>query len=44
MGILRTLVKNPVKKSLYRKRKKKVIYVLIAFFVFHKSDVNIFFN
>ena len=31
MSALRTLVKNPVKESFYRKRKKKAIDVLIVF-------------
>ena len=31
---LRILVKNPVKKSFYRKRKKKVINILTVFFSF----------
>ena len=39
---LRALVKNPVKESFYGKRKKKVINVLIAFFISYKSDVKIF--
>ena len=38
----RTLVKNPVKESFYEKRKKKTINVLIAFFIYHKSDVKTF--
>ena len=40
----RTLVKNPVKKSFYGKRKKKKLNVLIVFFISHKSDVKTFFN
>ena len=31
---LGALVNNPVKESFYRKKKKKSIYVLIAFFHF----------
>ena len=38
---LRALVKNPVKESFYRKRKKK-INVLRVFFIFHKNDVKTF--
>ena len=38
---LRVLVKNPVKKSFYGKR-KETINVLIVFFIYHKSDVKIF--
>ena len=41
---LRALVKNPIKESFYEKRKKKAINVLTAFFIFHKSDVKIFYN
>ena len=37
---LRALVKNPVKESFYRKRKK--INVLTTFFISHKSDVKTF--
>ena len=37
-----TLVKNLIKESFYGKRKKKAINVLIAFFIFHKSDVKTF--
>ena len=37
------LVKNPIKKNFYGKR-KKTINVLTAFFIFHKSDVKTFFN
>ena len=40
---LRVLVKNPIKKSFYGKR-KKIINVLIAFFISHKSDIKTFFN
>ena len=39
---LRTLVNNPFKGNFYRKRKKKVINVLTAFFISHKSDIKIF--
>ena len=38
---LRALVNNSVKKSFYRKRKKK-INILTAFFISHKSDVKTF--
>ena len=38
---LRTLIKNPVKKSFYGKKK---INVFIVFFISHKSDVKTFFN
>ena len=42
---LRILVKNPVKESIYEKRKKKkLINILTIFFISHKSDVKIFFN
>ena len=39
---LRTLVNNPFKENFYRKRKKKVINVLTAFFIPHKSDIKTF--
>ena len=39
---LRTLVNNPFKENFYRKRKKKVINVLTAFFISHKSDIKTF--
>ena len=42
-SVLRVLVKNPVKESFYRKKKKKT-NVLTAFFISHKSDVKTFFN
>ena len=42
MSALKTLVKNPVKKSFYGKRKKKTINILTVFFIFHKSDIKIF--
>ena len=35
---LTTFVKNPIKESFYRKRKKKTINILIVFFIFHKSN------
>ena len=38
---LKALVKDLVKKSFYRKR-KKTINVLIVFFISHKSDVKTF--
>ena len=41
-SVFRALVKNPVKESLYVKRKKKTINVLTVFFISHKSDVKIF--
>ena len=40
---LRALVKNPVKESFYGKR-KKIINILTAFFISHKSNVKTFFN
>ena len=41
---LRALVKNSVKESFYgkRKKKKKTINILTAFFIFHKSGIKIF--
>ena len=39
---LKTLIKNPVKKNFYGK--KKTINILTAFFIFYKSDVKTFFN
>ena len=36
------LVKNLIKEIFYEKRKKKVIKVLIVFFISHKSDVKTF--
>ena len=39
-SVLRTLVKNSVKESFYRK--KKTINVLITFFISDKNDVKIF--
>ena len=38
---LRALIKNPVKKNFYEKR-KKTINVLTIFFIFHKNDVKTF--
>ena len=42
-SILRTMVKNSVKENFYEKR-KKIINILIDFFIFYKNDVKIFFN
>ena len=40
---LRVLVKNPVKESFYGKRKKKkAINVLKAFFISHKNGIKTF--
>ena len=39
-SVLKTLVKNPIIKNFYGK--KKVINVLTTFFIFHKNDVKIF--
>ena len=39
---LKSLVKNPVKESFYGKRKKTINVLTIFFFIFHKSDVNVF--
>ena len=41
MSVLKTLVKNPVKESFCEKR-KKIINILTAFFISHKSDFKIF--
>ena len=41
-SVLRALVNNLIKESFYEKRKKKAINILIAFFIFHKSDVKNF--
>ena len=41
-GALRALVKNSFKENFYRKRKKKPINVLTAFFISHKSDIKTF--
>ena len=43
MSDLRALVKNSVKESFYRK-KKKTINVLTVFFISHINDVKTFFN
>ena len=40
ISALRVLVKNSVKESFYRKKKK--INVLTTFFISHKSDVKTF--
>ena len=40
-SVLWVLVKTPVKKKIYRKRKKK-INVLTVFFISYKSDVKTF--
>ena len=42
--LMSVLIKNLVKKSFYRKIKKKTINVLTVFFISHKSDVKTFFN
>ena len=42
-SILRTMVKNSVKENFYEKR-KKIINILIDFFISYKNDVKIFFN
>ena len=40
---LRALIKNPIKERFYeKKKKKKVINILTAFFISHKSDVKTF--
>ena len=39
---LRALVNNPFKESFSRKRKKKTINVLTAFFISHKNGVKTF--
>ena len=39
---LKTLVNDLFKESFYRKRKKKTINVLTAFFISHKSGVKTF--
>ena len=45
MSVLRGLVKNSVKENFYGKRKKKkTINILTAFFISRKSDVKTFFN
>ena len=38
---LKALVNNPVKKKLWKK-KKKTINILITFFISHKNDVKTF--
>ena len=40
---LKILVKNPVKESFYKKRKKK-FNIFTTFFISHKNDVKIFFK
>ena len=42
MIIFRILINNLVKKSFYRKIKKKVINVLTTFFISHKNYVKTF--
>ena len=42
-SIFKTLVKNSVKENFYEKR-KKIINILIDFFISYKNDVKIFFN
>ena len=44
MNALRALVNNLFKESFYgkRKKKKKAINVLTAFFISHKSNIKIF--
>ena len=40
---LRALIKNPVKERFYeKKKKKKALNILTAFFISHKSDVKTF--
>ena len=42
-SVLRALVNNLIKEKFYEKRKKKkAINILIAFFISHKSDVKNF--
>ena len=43
MKALRALVKIPIDESFYEKR-KKIINILIDFFIFYKNNVKIFFN
>ena len=38
--IFKALIKNLIKESFYEKKKK--INILIAFYIFHKSDIKIF--
>ena len=43
MSVLRTLINNPFKESFYGKwKKKKIINILTAFFIFHKSGIKTF--
>ena len=42
MNALRAKINNSFKESFYEKRKKKLINVLTAFSIFHKSGVKIF--
>ena len=42
-SIFKALVKNSVKENFYEKR-KKIINILIDFFISYKNDVKIFFN
>ena len=42
MNTFRLIVNNPFEENFYEKGKKKVIYVLIAFFISYKSSVKIF--
>ena len=44
ISVFKILVKNPIKKKFYGKRKKKTINILTAFLISHKSDVKNFFN
>ena len=39
---LRVLINNLFEENFYGKRKKKTIYILIAFFISHKSCVKTF--
>jgi len=41
MSILRALVKDPIKESFYKKR-KKIINVFTVFFISYKSGVKTF--
>ena len=36
------MVKNLFKENFHEKRKKKIINVLTAFFIFHKNSIKIF--
>ena len=40
--VLRTMINNPFKKKIYRKRKKKTITILTAFSISHKSGIKNF--